>query len=30
VLPDRTIGLLYERGARSPYESIAFIRLTLD
>jgi sialidase-1 len=29
-LPDRTIGLLFERGVRSPYESIAFTRLTLE
>jgi sialidase-1 len=29
-LPDRAIGLLYERGDRSPYERITFARLTLD
>ena len=30
VLPDRSIGLLFERGDRSPYEKITFVRLTLD
>jgi sialidase-1 len=30
VLSDSTIGLLYERGERSPYETIAFTRFTLD
>jgi sialidase-1 len=30
ALPDRTIGLLYERGDRSPYESITFARITLE
>jgi sialidase-1 len=30
VLPDRSIGLLYERGDRSPYEQIGFARVTLD
>ena len=29
VLPDRSIGLLFERGDRSPYERITFVRLTL-
>jgi sialidase-1 len=30
VLPDRSIGLLYERGTRSPYERLAFARFTLE
>jgi sialidase-1 len=30
VLPDMSIGLLFERGDRSPYERIAFARLTLE
>ncbi len=30
VLPDHTIGCLYERGKKSPYEKIAFARFTLD
>jgi sialidase-1 len=30
VLPDSTIGLLYERGERSPYEKITFARFSLD
>jgi sialidase-1 len=30
VLPDRSIGLLFERGDRSPYEKITFVRLTLQ
>ncbi|MBX6313380.1 MAG: exo-alpha-sialidase [Isosphaeraceae bacterium] len=30
VLPDRTIGCLYERGHKSPYEKITFARLTLS
>jgi sialidase-1 len=29
VLPDRSIGLLFERGNRSPYERITFARFTL-
>lgn len=29
VLPDRTIGCLYERGAKSPYEKITFAHFTL-
>jgi sialidase-1 len=29
VLPDDTVGLLYERGARSPYGRITFARMTL-
>jgi sialidase-1 len=29
VLSDRSIGVLFERGARSPYEKITFARLTL-
>ncbi len=29
VLPDRSIGLLFERGDRSAYEGIAFARFTL-
>ncbi|HET7217060.1 MAG TPA: sialidase family protein, partial [Vicinamibacterales bacterium] len=30
VLPDRSIGLLFERGDRSPYEMITFARFTLE
>ncbi len=30
VLPDMTIGCLYERGEKSPYETIAFARLSLE
>ena len=30
VLPDLTIGCLYERGTKHPYETIAFARFTLD
>jgi sialidase-1 len=30
VLPDRTIGVLFERGERSPYERITLARLTLE
>jgi sialidase-1 len=30
VLPDRSIGLLYERGERSPYEKLVFARFTLE
>jgi sialidase-1 len=30
VLPDRTIGCLYERGAKHAYETITFARFTLD
>jgi sialidase-1 len=30
VLPGRTIGLLFERGDRSPYERITFARFTLE
>jgi sialidase-1 len=30
VLPDRSIGLLFERGDRSPYERITFARFTLE
>lgn len=30
VLPDRTIGLLFERGDQSPYERITFARFTLE
>jgi sialidase-1 len=30
VLPDRSIGLLFERGDRSPYEKITFARFTLE
>ncbi|MDB4884220.1 MAG: BNR/Asp-box repeat protein [Gemmatimonadetes bacterium] len=29
VLPDRSIGVLFERGTRSPYETITFARFTL-
>ncbi len=30
VLSDLTIGVLYERGDRSPYERLTFARVTLD
>jgi sialidase-1 len=30
VLPDLTIGCLYERGAKHPYETIAFARFSLE
>lgn len=30
VLPDRSIGLLYERGDKRPYERISFARFSLD
>jgi sialidase-1 len=30
ILPDGQIGCLYERGAKSPYEAIAFTHFTLD
>ena len=30
VLPDRSIGLLFERGDRSPSERITFARFTLE
>ncbi len=30
VLPDRSVGLLYERGDRRPYERITFGRFSLD
>ena len=30
VLPDRSIGLLFERGERSPYERISLARFTLE
>ena len=30
VLPDRSIGCLYERGVKHPYETIAFARFSLD
>jgi len=30
VLPDRSIGLLFEGGGRSPYERITFARFTLE
>jgi sialidase-1 len=30
VLPDRSLGLLFERGDRSPYERISFARFTLE
>jgi sialidase-1 len=30
VLPDKTIGLLFERGDRSPYERITFARFSLE
>jgi sialidase-1 len=30
VLPDLSIGLLFERGAASPYENVTFARFTLD
>ncbi len=30
VLPDRRVGLLYERGMENPYETIAFASMTLE
>jgi sialidase-1 len=30
VLPDRTVGCLYERGDKSPYETITFARFPLE
>jgi sialidase-1 len=30
VLPDLSVGVLFERGARSPYEKIVFARFTLE
>ncbi len=30
ALPDQTIGCLYERGEKEPYEKITFARLSLD
>jgi len=30
VLPDKTVGCLYERGEEHPYEKITFARFTLD
>ncbi|MBN1343672.1 MAG: exo-alpha-sialidase [Phycisphaerae bacterium] len=30
VLPDMTMGCLYERGAKDPYEKITFARFTLE
>jgi len=30
VLPDGSMGLLFERGERSPYEKITFVRFTLQ
>lgn len=30
VLPDMTIGCLYERGEKSPYETVTFARLSLE
>jgi sialidase-1 len=30
VLPDRSIGVLFEQGARTPYETITFARFTLE
>ncbi|MBM3880565.1 MAG: exo-alpha-sialidase [Verrucomicrobia bacterium] len=30
VLPDRTVGCLYERGVQHPYETIRWTRFTLD
>ena len=30
VLPDRSLGLLFERGERSPYETMTFARFTLE
>ena len=30
ALPDGAIGLLFERGDRSPYERITFARFTLE
>jgi len=29
VLPDTSIGCLYERGRRNPYEKITFVRFPL-
>jgi sialidase-1 len=30
VLPDQSIGCLYERGKESPYEKITFARFSLE
>jgi sialidase-1 len=30
ALPDRSIGVLFERGERSPYERITLARFTLE
>jgi sialidase-1 len=30
VLPDMTVGCLYERGERSPYERITFARFSVE
>ena len=30
VLPDRSIGVLFEQGVRTPYEKITFARFTLE
>ena len=30
VLPDRSIGCLYERGSKSAYETITFARFSLE
>jgi len=30
TLPDGSVGILYEAGAKSPYESLVFARLTLE
>ncbi len=30
VLGDKSIGLLYERGEKHPYETITFARITMD
>ena len=30
ALPDRAIGLLFERGDRGPYERITFARVTIE
>ncbi len=30
VLPDRSVGVLFERGDRSPYEKITFVRFLLE
>ncbi len=30
VLPDRSVGLLFERGDRSPYERITFVRFPVE